>query len=505
MTRAGSAQGAINNYFSIVIAQVISVPLSLLCLSLITKMLGPLNYGRYALFLASFQFFYAVFINWIRNATIRFGSEEFTKGSKLNKVFSAQSFILSCAIGLSLTLLFILRKKIAIFTGLTPQAYLYIAVFLILYSVFDFICQMLQASHQIGRYALSLVIRQCVILGLVVLVFVFKAGLGPLSLIGMETFSYLAVLLFALYPFLRVGYFSPIVLNKRMLSDSVMYSLPVMLIFVLGYFSLWADTLLLRFFLNFEAVGRYEAANRLVQYISSLVMPISVIAFPMAVSIKTKGRDDLILKYAQRVIPQLSFFWGVFITLLMLISSLLFKVIFGSQYTGSVLIFQVLLVGISFQFLCVMYTALLQSYDFNKALLFIVSLTAALNLSGDLLLIPRIGIIGAAYAKSLSLMLSGLLYMFLSIKLVKIKGDAYKNSIFFLAVPVLLLVTFLISDIPLLRVISAILCVGASYVYVKKKYVFVKEDVLFLQQLRMPQYLKFHFVKIYNSLSSFKP
>jgi O-antigen/teichoic acid export membrane protein len=492
------AKGIINNYFSVAGAQIISAPLSLLYLSLVTRMMSPLNYGKFALVLASFQFFYTVFVSWIRNATVRFGSEEFTRHNKLNKIFAVQFSALSFAIIFVSFLIMIYKKNIAEFTGLTTGIHLYILIYLVFYAFFDLACQLLQSSHQIQRYGLSLVIRQCLILGLVILFFVLKIKLTPLSLISVETLSYLALLLFVVYPLFRSGYLRPVVLNKGVFFDVLKYSWPVMILYVLGYFSSWADTLLIRMFLTFESVGRYEVANRLMQYVFNLILPISIIAFPTAVSIKSKGRDDLIYKYAQRVIPQASFFWGIFIMLLMLGSGLIFKFVFGSQYSGSILIFRILLIGLSFQFLSVMYTAILQSYDFNKELVFIALVTVILNLSADLLLIPKIGITGAALSKAASFVICGLLYMLRSIKCAKIEGENYRNSVYFLALPVVVFACFIFTANFFIAVFVTLLCVVISYSFAKRINLFTEADTHLVRQLDMPEYLKSFIVKMHK-------
>lgn len=494
------ARGILSNYFSVVGAQAISIPLSLLYLSLITRIMGPVNYGRFALFLASFQFFYTIFINWIRNSTIRFGSEEFTKQNTLNRIFSTQVLVLSAVLCFVISLAFIFKKNITTFTGLSTDIYLYLVVYLIFYTMFDFICILLQVTHQMQRYGLSLVVRKCIMLSLVILLLAFKMGLTPLGLVYIEIVSCFAVTLFAVSPLWKGRYFFPVVLSKQFFSDIVRYSWPVMILYVLGYFLLWADTLFIRLFLNFDSVGQYELANRLMQYVSSLIFPISIIAFPMVVSIKSKGREDLIVKYAQRVIPQVSFFWGIFMMFLMLFSGILFKVAFGSQYLNSVLIFRVLLIGASFQFLSVMYVSILQSYDLNRELLLVAAVAVVLNLSGDVLLIPRIGIMGAAFSKSVSLVAAGLFLMSRSLKCVNIKGGNYKDFLVFLTLPLLLFVLFLfVHTFPAMIVLTMILIV-LSYFFVKHSSLFMQEDIDLIRQLKMHPYLKLAITKIYRGL-----
>ncbi len=491
----------INDYFSVAGAQIISAPLSLLYLSLITRMLGPLNYGKYALLLASFQFFYTLFVTWIRNATIRFGSEEFTRNNKLNNIFAVQFLNLSSVIIFASVLIMFYSKNIAVFTGLTVGIHFYILIYLVFYALFDFACQLLQSSHQMPRYGASLVIRQCLILGLVILFFLFGIEITPRGLISVETLSYFALLTFVVYPLFRSGYLRPLVLHKDVFLHVLKYSWPVMIKYILSYFSCWADTLLIRMFLNFESVGRYEAANRLILYVSNLILPISIIAFPITVSIKSKGREDLIRKYAHRIIPQASFFWGIFIMLLMCGSGFILKFIFGSQYAGSLLIFRILLIGLSFQFLSVMYTAILQSYDFNQELVFITLVTVIINLCGDVLLIPRLGITGAAYSKSASFVACGLLYIFNSVKCAKIAGKSYKNSLFFLSLPIVLLTCLLFTNNSVVISFLTIVCGIISYIFAKRIHLFTESDANLIRQLNMPDYLKSFTVKIYKGLS----
>lgn len=494
-------KGIVNNYFSVAGAQLFSIPLSLLYLSLVTRTIGPVNYGKFALILASSNFFCTIFVNWVRSATIRFGTEEFTKHNKLNKIFYVQVLILFAVVLFACSLVFIFRNNISHFTGFTGNVYQYVILYLISFAFFDFICQLLQATHQMRGYGLGLILRQCVLIGMAVFFIIFKFGLSPVLLIIIEAISYLAVGILAIFTLSKKSYFTPATLSKDTFFSILKYSWPMIIIFGLGYFSLWADTLLIRLFMNFNSVGMYQAASRFTQYVSNLIMPVSIVAFPMVVSIKSNGRDDLIHKYAQRIIPQASFFWGIFIILLMLCAGLIFKVVYGSQFMGSVLIFRVLLIGLSFQFLSIMHGGMLQSYDFNRTLLYIALITVLLNLSGDLLLIPRMGIIGAAFSKAFSFIVCGLLYMHKTITRLGIGGNNYKNSIFILAIPALLLISFLFTDNFSVTFICALICIIILYVFVKQIRLFTNDDADKIKQLNMPQYLKSFIGRIYDVLS----
>lgn len=495
------AKGAVKSYFSVAGAQFFSVPLSLLYLSLVTRNTGPVNYGRFALALAAFQFFYTLCVSWLRSATIRFGAEEYTKHNKLSVIFCVQVVVLSFVVAVSSLLIFILRKNIVDFTGLEQPVVTYLMVYLVVYSGFDFMCQLLQAVNKMHIYALGLVLRQAAVLILFSLLIMLNSSISPLNLILIESFSCLLISAFLAFSIFKRRYFMPLRFDAKMFSQSLRYSWPMMILFALGYSMLWADTLLIRHFLNFESVGRYEAANRLMQYISNMILPLSIVAFPIAVSIKSKGREDLIHKYAQRIIPQSSFFWGIFIILFMLGSGFIFKVIFGPQYTISVLAFQILLIGLSFQFLSVMYSAVLQSYDLNHELVYIAAVSVALNLSGDFLLIPKAGIIGAACSKSVSIIVAGLLYMHRSIKCVHIQGKSYKDSTFFLSLPLFTMAgIFIFPGSPFYSYIFAACCVTASIYFIKKRRVFTAEDINFIKQLTLPGFVKSGIESIYKKL-----
>lgn len=495
------AKGIVNNYFFVAGAQLVSIPLSLLYLSLVTRIMGPVNYGRFVLALATFQFFYTLCVSWVRSATIRFGTEEYTKHNKLNGIFYVQFTVLSFVVVFASSLILLFRKNIADFTGLSQDLCIYLVAYLVFYSIFDFVCQLLQAINKMQAYGLSLILRQGAVLVLFLLFIALRITIAPPGLLLIESVSYLFVVIISALPIWKSKYFLPAIFNKEILYKVLQYSWPMMVLFALGYFSLWTDTLLIRYFLDFESVGRYEAANRFAQYVSNLILPLSIVAFPIAVSIKSRGREDLIHKYAQRIIPQTSFFWGIFIIILMVCSGLIFNLVFGPQYASSVFAFQVLLIGLSFQFLSVMYNAVLQSYDFNRELVYILAISLALNLAGDLLLIPRIGIIGAAFSKSLSFTVSGLLYMYRSIRCADIQGKSYRNSALFLGLPLLpLAVVFLSRGNPLLSAISAVICIVASFIFVKQKKVFSNEDVDFIDQLNMPGFIKSGIGRIYKRL-----
>lgn len=488
------------SYLGVFVAQLISMPLSLLFLTLIARKMGPADYGSYALFLSAAQFFFCIFISWNKSASIRFGAEEFSNTNKINKTFSTQLLIVSVSITLMLICVFVFKGKFAEFTGLALPVY-FLGAYLIFYIAFDFLIQFLQATQRMNIYAVSLVVRQVVALSLVLLVYLGIHQLTPLLIISVEIVSYIVLAVFITLILLKWDIICLLRPDRKSIFVTLKYSAPLIMHVGLGYFILWMNMLFVRIFLNIVDVGLYGAADRMITYISNIIMPISIVGFPVIVFIRSRNRAELIDRFRVRIIPQLTFFWVFFIMLLMNFAQILFKGIFGVAYISAAVAFEILLLGLCFQILPVLYTGVIQAYDLNKKMVAITFVTVLVNLALSLLLIRPLGIIGASLAKSTAWVITGLLYLFVSIKYVPVKNSRYRLSLSFLFFPLILSVYFFFSRQLAGRSIVTLIALVFLCLIAKLGKAFARNDIEIIENLYLPKFIKSCVLVIYRGLS----
>lgn len=490
------------NYSAVVAAQIICVPLSVLYLSMLTRVLGPEKYGYFTIFLATAQLFLCVFSNWNRNSIVRFGGETFSRGEDPGAISNTLAMISLSSFLLAAVLIFLVRGYLQDIINLGTNIYLWIIIYLAAYILSDFTLQFLMARHHIHSYAIALALRQAsVSLLFGTLFFVFRIHPYVPNIIMIEVASYLFIFgIFFISAFFHSGILFNFSWNKEKAREILNYAWPIMIIGVLGYVLLWADVWIVKFLLAYRSVGEYAAASRLTELAVNVVMPLSIVGFPLLVSLRSTGKDSLVYTFATKIAPQICFFWGICILVLLLASGALVSLMFGKEFSVSVPVFRILLVGLSFQIIPILYTSILHAYDQTKRAAFIAVVSVAVNLSLDFIMIPRLGIIGAALSKTTALAFCGILYMRSTLGCINAPKNNY--AVYGLSsVPLLILLAISAGGHLLLRYLAIITIYILVILMVKKNGVFSEEGWSFWAKIRMPVLARGLFKKIYGLFS----
>lgn len=486
------------NYSTVLLSQFLCMPLSILYISMVTRTLGPEEFGYFTIFLAVAQLFLCIFVNWTRSSIIRFGSEAFAKEKDMGEIIGSQFLITLISFILALIILFLIKSYLSDVLKLGEKSYLWVVLYFAAYILSDFILQFLQAIHRIRSYAAALFSRQAMLVIFFGLIFtVFKQEPYVSNVIIIEIVSYLFIVsLFSALAFSGTSLFKTFSINTQKIKEMLHYSWPIMIKVILGYSLLWADIWIIKFFLSYKAVGEYEVANRLIHWATNVIMPLGIIGFPLVVSFKSIENDSLIFTFATRIVPQLCFFWGSIILLLLLSSKTIIHILFGEGYRFSLIPFQVLLIGLSFQILPFLYNPILQAYDWTKKMAFITAIAVIINLSLDLILIPKWGIIGAAISKTCALIICSQLSAHFALKCLLVKKENYVVY-GFLSIPFLaFLILYTLKQTFFFFLVMVVLY-GLAILIVKKNSIFSRESWSFWEKIEMPFFVRFIFKKIY--------
>jgi O-antigen/teichoic acid export membrane protein len=466
---------------------------------MITRTLGPEKFGYFTIFLATAQLFFCIFANWTRNSIIRFGSEAFAKEKDLGVIIGSQAIITFASFLLAITILFLMKNYLQGILGLGENSYLWVIMYLTAYILSDFILQFLRAIHRIRLYAAALFSRQVILVTLFGLLFtILRCSPYVSKIIALETVSYLFIFTFFFcFTFSRRRFFQVFSYSNKKIIEMLDFSWPVLIIVFLSYILLWADIWMIKFFLTYRAVGEYGAANRLMQLISNVIMPLSIVGFPLMVSLRSIGKDSAISAFAAKIVPQLCFFWSFVVLILLFSTKSIIHLLFGEKFISSIFTFQVLLAGVSFQILPVLYTSILQAYDWTKRMALIVVVSVIINLLLDFILIPRLGIIGAAVSKAFAFIICGILYTHSAFGCLKIKRANPVMYVFLLISPLALLFLYTLKNNFLLTAVIVFMCI-LSIIIVKKAQIFSQEAWSFWEAVKMPLFIHKWFKKIYT-------
>lgn len=166
---------------------------------------------------------------------------------------------------------------------------------------------------------------------------------------------------------------------------------------LLGVFMLNVDTIMLGWWKSAEAIGYYAAGQRIVQLLYILPAILASALFPALSRIVTRESEKvgrmmeraLTLGYLV-VIPVT--FGGV------MLASPIIHLLYGEAYTPAILAFQILMATVFVSFPGTLFSNLIFAKNQQKKMVTITIITSAGNVIFNTLLIPTLGIAGAALA-----------------------------------------------------------------------------------------------------------
>ena len=233
---------------------------------------------------------------------------------------------------------------------------------------------------------------------IVSMIFIYFAFTSELAII-------LPTLLTGIIGFIVANYFLKKIAGVNILDignisfnkEIITYSLPIMFTMILGSLLHWMDVLMLGYFTNIETVGLYHPAVRTAGLQQSILIAFSGICAPMFS--KYFAHDNFIgMHHIYKLVTR----WILTIVIPVLILILLFStkimLLFGADFLQSSDALIILSIGTSiFAIFGVSGTALVVS-GYQKLNLVNALSATILNICLNIILIPKFGIMGAAWA-----------------------------------------------------------------------------------------------------------
>ena len=236
--------------------------------------------------------------------------------------------------------------------------------------------------------------------------------------------------------------FAPSIVKKILL-----FSLPLVLVGIMYQVMGWADTLMIGYFLTESSVGFYNVARPLSTFISTGLVITIFIYSPLVAGLYAQKKfkeNDIIFTVLTK--------WICFLTLplamvLFFYSNEVISRSFGVEYIQAAIPLQILAVAYFVNNFMGPNGSTLTAYGKTKFLMYTTSLAAGLNIIMNIILIPIYGIIGAAIATGVSLILINIirtykLYLISGIHPLKLNNikpvisTAFFGSIFVLALTI---------------------------------------------------------------------
>lgn len=376
------------------IAQTIAMLKGLILLPILTKTLGAEMYGIWALIMVTISLLMPLALLQLYHAMTRFLTAEEDK-EKINKGFSSIFAASSSTAFILSFLIFILAEPlaVAVFGGADATYFVKLAAFLLLLTTLDqWIVEYFITFRQMERYSLFMILQT---IGEVLLI-------SYLVLSGYGLFGAIVSLLIVKAILFAVGFllirsevrittpsFSLITLYLR-------YSLPLLPYALCVWVVEVSDRYIIGYFLDIKAVGIYSAAYGLGSIVGFFWSPLSAVIFPALTNLYENNRTQELkthLKYSLKFylvfsIPSL---FG-----LSILSKSLLITLTTSEFAEGFLIVPIIALATVLFRSSFINANILELVKKTKVMALIYGFSAFINLLMNIILVPLIGILGAA-------------------------------------------------------------------------------------------------------------
>lgn len=378
----------------------------------VARYFGPEIYGLFSLALIILNFFIAFSFLGLSEGIVRYIS--FYRGKKENNkikyLFRISVKILLVSSVLFSLLLFFTAKFISINIFHDYGLIIFLKVFSIAIPIFVFFgvfISVMRAFEKISWYSFHINILQNMarFIMLVFLIFIgIKANSVSLSYFIAAFITLVSSYLVCRYkiPQIFLRYNLKKESRKKIASEVLSYSWPIMFLSVITSIFYWIDSFIIGYFKNALEVGLYNAAVPIVSILGIVSDLFMQLFFPLITREYSKKNFVLIRELSKQVGK-----WIFTITLPIFILMVLFpgaiiNLLFGQDYLSAQLSLRILSIGAIFSILFVLLNSLLSMIGKSKLILTNIALMSIFNISLNIALVPRYGLIGAAIATMLS-------------------------------------------------------------------------------------------------------
>jgi O-antigen/teichoic acid export membrane protein len=240
------------------------------------------------------------------------------------------------------------------------------------------------------------------------LIFLITVVLFGLSFLGM-IYAYLAsiavtCIIFVIYMIRK----SPTAIEKNSVTNPMtkkllFFSVPLLAVSMLQMITTWTDTLMLGYFKTPDVVGLYNAALPLANLLPIVLLSVNFLFVPIISSLYAKNlMAEMKRTYAILTkwifLATLPIFFVFF-----LFPDVVLNLLFGSRYIGAAIALQILSLGFFVHVFLGANGGMLVVMGKTKLLMWSFLIGAIINITLNAVLIPPLGIMGAAIASALSL------------------------------------------------------------------------------------------------------
>jgi O-antigen/teichoic acid export membrane protein len=384
--------------------QVLGIIIGVILIAVIARALGPNGNGDYTI-ITYLPLMLMTFLNLgINSSTVYYVSRKkmsINEAYSMNIIAAIVLSIISVIIGAAIIYFF---SGIKFFNKIDPL-YLYISL-LSIPGIFlmTFLQTILQGMQHFKSYNTALVVQQlATLLSLILLLFIFPLGL--MGTLLSFIIGYLCSVFYMVYFLIRFSEasFSFHNFSWGNLKEVLTYGIKAHVSNIMTFFNYRLDIILLGYFLTNYAVGIYSIAVNVGERLSIFSQSISQVLLPRIASSNIEEDRNKITSMVSRMVMILVVVLAIFV---FIFSHLIIELVFSAKYIGSVNLLRWLLPGVTVLAVEKILSNDLAGRGKPELNMYVSFFNVGFNLILNLILIPTVGVKGAAISSSITYLAS---------------------------------------------------------------------------------------------------
>jgi O-antigen/teichoic acid export membrane protein len=405
--KAGVPRGLltlVSDFAAVLGSRIASLFLSLATVVVTTRLLGPTGYAQVTYVVVIATLVFVAGAAWTGSAVVRYGREEFDATGTMRVVTWERAVITVPALGAAAGLAFLVRAA-----DLMPKSVTWtLAGLAIAYgfalAISDHVVYALQAIGRMKLSAWAVVLRQGIVVAAIATLFVFGVSVSPAVVASVMVGGWLVTTAAAAVPAWRHALWPPDFAAK-VRRQILRFSWPLVAFTTSQYVISTIDLLVLAIYRSDAQVGIYALAYRGYTVLQSIGMAAGTVLLPLFVSLRRAGRDPAIAKFAERIVPQLTFLTGTLLGMLAPFMTLIVPAVFGRAFRDAALPMTILFIPLALSVTCYLQATIIVLHEETRRVGAISVAAALVNVVGDFVLIGPAGMggIGAAVATAVAM------------------------------------------------------------------------------------------------------
>ncbi len=398
------------NILWLTVSRVISLGLLFLAYTQLFRYLGPEDSGRFQFVLSYVTLFGVVIDFGIQQYVIKKISEDRTKAKTYFHNFLAVEFVLALVVYSTMV-------SIAYFNSYEPiviKAIMLAGIGMVLHGLTYPFLAIITAFYDLKKAAILNFIASVINVGIIIATIWVK---GDIVMLASQQLIYASLALLLYYQFVKRYIGSPEVisgfrkLDFALIKKIFIAALPFAML--VGFSTVYnrIDIVLIQKFLGYTQTGLYTAAYKFFDLLAFFPAVVSHSLYPLFATLMSQNKLAEVRTILERYLRFMSAVALPMATGAMLLSGPLIRILAGDQYAEAANVLAVLVWAPAILFMYIVVNSLVIS-QLTKFAVVITGVNVVINIIGNLILLPRVGIMGAAVMTLVSESIQGIFYFY---------------------------------------------------------------------------------------------